>query len=196
MNNKVERNTYRPIFPTPAGLVVSIDAAGKPNIITLGEIFNLSIREPVWVGIAIRESRYSWELIKEQKEFTVNLPPTALLNAVRGIGVYSGRDVDKFAKYKLTALPSKFVKPPIIAECPVNLECKLVEFHHVGDHDLFIGEVLLEHVDADKVKANGERDESKLDPIVWLGRGFYKIGEKIGEYEGAKGISQPQERNP
>ena len=56
MNNKVTRNTYRPIFPTPAGLVVSIDAAGKPNIITLGEIFNLSIREPVWVGIAIRET--------------------------------------------------------------------------------------------------------------------------------------------
>ena len=58
----------------------------------------------------------------------------------------------------------------------------------VGDHDLFIGEVLLEHVDADKVKANGERDESKLDPIVWLGRGFYKLGEKIGEYEGVKGM--------
>ena len=112
MNTKVTRNTYRPIFPTPAGLVVSVDAAGKPNIITLGEIFNLSIREPVWVGIAIRETRYSWKLIKQQKEFTVNLPPTALLNAMRGIGVYSGRDVDKFAKYKLTALPSKFVKPP------------------------------------------------------------------------------------
>ena len=181
MNNKVERAPHRPIYPTPAGLVVSIDAKGKPNIITLGEIFNLSINNPVWVGIAVRESRYSWKLIKEQGEFTVNLPPTALLNAVRGIGVYSGRDVDKFAKYNLTPLPSKHVKPPIIAECPVNLECKVVGFHHVGDHDLFIGEVLLEYIDEDKVNAKGERDESKLDPLIWLGVGFYKLGEKIGE---------------
>jgi flavin reductase (DIM6/NTAB) family NADH-FMN oxidoreductase RutF len=181
MNSKIERNTYRPIFPTPAGLVVSIDSQGKPNIITLGEIFNLSIRNPVWIGIAVRETRYSWELIKKQGEFTINLPPTTLLKAVRGIGVDSGRDVDKFGKYNLTPLHSKFVKPPIIAECPVNLECKVVGFHHVGDHDLFIGEVLLEHVDEDKVNAKGERDESKLDPLIWLGHGFYKVGEKIGE---------------
>ena len=76
MNNKVDRNTYRPIFPTPAGLVVSVDAAGKPNIITLGEIFNLSIGnrsgsvspsvKRVIPGISSRS----------REEFTVNLPPT------------------------------------------------------------------------------------------------------------------------
>ena len=55
MVNKIERIARRPIYPTPAGLVVSIDAQSKPNIISLGEIFNLSIREPVWVGIAIRK---------------------------------------------------------------------------------------------------------------------------------------------
>ena len=181
MHNKVERDTYRPIFPTPAGLVVLVDAVGKPNIITLGEIFNLSINDPVWVGIALRKSRYSYGLIKKQGEFTVNLPTTTMLKAVRGCGVLSGRDTDKFTKFGLTPLPSKFVKPPIIAECPVNLECKVVGFHHVGDHDLFIGEVLLEHVDADKVNAKGERDESKLDPLIWLGVGFYQIGKKVGE---------------
>ncbi|MFZ2037089.1 MAG: flavin reductase family protein [Dehalococcoidales bacterium] len=183
MTNKIKRKPRRPVYPTPAGLVVSIDAAGKPNIITLGEIFNLSIREPVWVGIAIREANYSHRLVKEQGEFTVNLPTAAMLAAVQGCGRCSGRDgVDKFTRFNLTPLPSKYVKPPIIAECPVNPECKVVGFHHVADHDLFIGEVLLEHVDADKVNAAGERDESKLDPLIWLGRGFYRLGEKIGEH--------------
>ena len=65
MTNKVEKEPRRPVYPTPAGLVVSIDAAAKPNIITLGEIFNLSIRNPVWVGIAIAERRYSHDLIKK-----------------------------------------------------------------------------------------------------------------------------------
>jgi len=134
MINKVDREARRPIFPTPAGLVVSIDSNGKPNIISLGEIFNLSIREPVWVGIAVRETRYSWELIKKQGEFTVNLPPASLLKQVKGCGSCSGRDgIDKFARFGLTPQPSRYVKPPIIAECPVNLECKVVGFHHVGD---------------------------------------------------------------
>jgi flavin reductase (DIM6/NTAB) family NADH-FMN oxidoreductase RutF len=183
MTNKVERKPKRSIYPTPAGLVVSIDVKGKPNIITLGEIFNLSIRNPVWVGIAIHRARYSHDFIKEQGEFTVNLPTAAMLAEVSGCGRYSGRDgIDKFARFNLTPQPSKYVKPPIITESPVNLECRVVGFHHVGDHDLFIGEVLLEHVDEDKVNINGEWDESKLDPLIWLGRGFYNIGEKIGEY--------------
>ena len=66
MIKKVERKPRRPIYPTPAGLVVPIDAEGKPNIITLGEIFNLSIRNPVWIGIAVREANYSHGLIKDQ----------------------------------------------------------------------------------------------------------------------------------
>jgi flavin reductase (DIM6/NTAB) family NADH-FMN oxidoreductase RutF len=182
MNCKIERAPLRPIYPTPAGLVVSIDADGKPNIITLGEIFNLSIRNPVWVGIAVRKATYSHDLIKEQEEFTVNMPTAAMFGKVYGCGRSSGHDgIDKFKKFGLTPMPSKYIKPPIIAECPVNLECKVVGFHTVGDHDLFIGEVLLEHVDEDKVDSNCERDESKLDPLIWLGTGFYKLGEKIGE---------------
>ena len=182
MIKKVERIPRRPIYPTPAGLIVSVDARGKPNIITLGEIFNLSIGNPVWVGIAVRKATYSHGLIKERGEFTVNMPTAAMLNEVLGCGMCSGRDgIDKFAKFHLTPLPSKYVKPPIIAECPVNLECKVVGFHPVGDHDLFIGEVLLEHLDEDKVNANGGRDESKLDPLIWLGHGFYKLGGQLGE---------------
>jgi flavin reductase (DIM6/NTAB) family NADH-FMN oxidoreductase RutF len=182
MVKKLERTPIRPIYPTPAGMIVSIDANGKPNIITLGEVFNLSIRNPVWVGIAVRKATYSHGLIKEQGEFTVNLPTSAMFGAAYGCGRCSGRDgVDKFQRFHLTALPSKYVKPPIIAECPVNMECKVLSIQQVGDHDLFIGEVLTEYLDEDKVNAQGERDESKLDPLIWLGHGFYTAGEKIGE---------------
>jgi flavin reductase (DIM6/NTAB) family NADH-FMN oxidoreductase RutF len=139
MISKIERKPSRPNYPIPAGLVVSIDAKGKPNIITLGEIFNLSIRNPVWVGIAVREANYSHGLIKELGEFTVNLPTAGMLNEVQGCGRCSARKgIDKFAKFNLTPFPSRYVKPPIIGECPVNLECKFVGFHHVGDHDLFM----------------------------------------------------------
>ena len=163
-------------------LLDRIDAKGKPNIITLGEIFNLSIRNPVYVGIAVRKATYSHDLIKEQGEFTVNMPTATMLKEVLGCGSCSGRDgIDKFTRFNLTPLPSKYVKPPIIAECPVNLECRVVGFHNVGDHDLFIGDVLLEHVDEDALNSKGERDEDKLNPLIWLGGGFYQLGEKIEE---------------
>ena len=92
MKTKVERIPRRPIYPTPAGLIVSVDARGKPNIITLGEIFNLSIGNPVWVGIAVRKATYSHGLIKGLGEFTVNMPTSAMLNEVLGCGMCSGRD--------------------------------------------------------------------------------------------------------
>ena len=88
---------------------------------------------------------------------------------------------DKFARFNPTPILSKLVKPPVITECPINLECKVGGFHNGGDHDLFIGEVLLEHIDKDKVNWNGESNVDRLDPLIWLGSGFYRLGEKIGE---------------
>ena len=86
MKRKVERKPARPVYPTPAGLVTSVDAEGNANIITLGEIFNLSITDPVWVGIAVREATYSHGLIRRQGEFTVNLPTAVMLREVLGCG--------------------------------------------------------------------------------------------------------------
>ncbi len=73
----------------------------------------------------------------------------------------SGRDgIDKFERSGLTPLPSDHVKPPIIAECPVNLERKVVGFRPVGDYDLFIGEGLLEHIDEDALNPAGHVEGS------------------------------------
>ena len=103
-----------------------------------------------------------------------------MLKKVLGCGSCSGRDgIDKFEKYDLTALPAKHVAPPIIAECPMNLECKVVGFHPVGDHDLFIGEVLVEHIDEDALDAEGQPDNVKLDPLLLLRGGFWRMGTKI-----------------
>ena len=52
---KIRRHPTRPIYPTPVGMITPCDAHGKPNIITLGEVFNLSIRDPVRVGLAAME---------------------------------------------------------------------------------------------------------------------------------------------
>ncbi len=169
----------RPVNPSPAALITSADANGKANIITLGEVFNISIQDPVIVGIAIRPSRYSHALISASREFVVNLPTAAIVQQVVQCGKVSGRELDKFAVFGLTALPAATVGAPLIAECPVNIECKVLSIQTVGDHDLFLGEALAVHVDEDKLDGEDRCVTEKLDPLIYLNRQFWSIGTQL-----------------
>ncbi|MDR3248401.1 MAG: flavin reductase family protein, partial [Treponema sp.] len=179
---------YRPVFPTPAGLIVSVDEQGKPNIMTVGEIFNIGLKNPCIIGIALRKATYSHGLISKTREFTANLPSRALLEQVDGIGTVSGRDGrDKFAEFGLTPLPSQTVKPPIVEECPVNLECKVLSITTVGDHDLFLGEVLCMRVDSDKVGENQRMLIAKMDSLAYAEWEYYGMGEKLANFGTSRG---------
>jgi len=179
---KVQIPSQRPIYPTPAGLVTTVDRDGNPNIITLGEIYNLSIRQPVIVGLGIAPARYSHELLCECREFVVNLPTSALLDKVLACGKVSGRnEPDKFAMAGLTPLAAQRVRPPLIAECPVNLECRLLDDPEpIGDHDLFKGEVLVEHVDAQLIDEKGNLRAERLDMLIFARWTFWTAGKQIG----------------
>jgi flavin reductase (DIM6/NTAB) family NADH-FMN oxidoreductase RutF len=179
---KTEVKAYRPIYPSPAALITSVNAAGKANVLTLGEVFNVSIREPVIVGIAIRPATYSHGLISETGQFVVNLPGAGLADKVDRCGRVSGRDCpDKFAAFGLTPIPSTKVRPPSIEECPVNLECELLKRITVGDHDLFLGTVVAMRVDSDKVGEDGEVVTGSLDPLIYITGEYWGIGERIAE---------------
>lgn len=177
----------RPVYPTPAALITSVDDAGKPNIITLGEVFNVSLRRPPIVGLAIRKATYSHGLISAHREFTVNMPTTDLLWATDYCGSTSGRNIDKFAASGLTPIPAETVAPPLIGECPVNMECRVISIQEVGDHDLFLGEVLATHVDESILDENGHPDPAKLDTFAFMfNHGhegeYWDMGTKIGDH--------------
>jgi len=147
---------------------------------TAGEIFNVGLKNPCIIGIAIREATYTHSLITRNKQFTVNLPTCAILGAVDQIGTISGRDgLDKFAEYGLTAVPSHEVAPPIIAECPVNLECNMLSITRAGDHDLILGEVAAMHVDEDKLDENQKVLIDKVDGFLFAEWGYYRFGDMI-----------------
>lgn len=169
----------RPVYPTPAALITSVDEDGTPNILTLGEVFNISISEPVILGIAIRQSRYSHTLISQTREYVVNLPTTAIADKVWYCGSVSGRDVDKFAESGLTPLPASAVKAPLIAECPINIECKVTDIQVIGDHDLFLGEGVVQHVDEEVLAPGGRIDVGKLDGFAFVGGEFWTFGRRI-----------------
>jgi flavin reductase (DIM6/NTAB) family NADH-FMN oxidoreductase RutF len=173
---------FRPIYPSPAALITSVDPEGRLNIVTLGECFNISIIRPVIVGIAIRTATHSHELIRRTGEFVVNLPTSRLHEAVDGVGTVSGRDVDKFEEFDLTPVPAREVRPPLIDECPVCVECRVIDEREVGDHQLFLGEVLVEHVDENVLNEEGRPDPEKLDMLVYACQTYFSTGKKLGEH--------------
>ncbi len=177
---KISIPPVRPVYPSPAALITSADGEGRPNIITLGEAYNLSIRRPVIVGISMAKSRYSHALISASGEFVLNLPTARILEAVDRCGTTSGRHLDKFAAYGLTPLAATHVRAPLIAECPVNLECRVIGVQEIGDHDMFLGEVLAEHVDEDALDAQGNILVEKLDVVCFLNWEYWSLGHRLG----------------
>jgi flavin reductase (DIM6/NTAB) family NADH-FMN oxidoreductase RutF len=177
--SKVQVKPHRPVYPTPAGLITSVDATGKPNIITLGEVFNISISRPVILGIAIRKATYSHGLISQTREYVVNLPTQAISEQVWACGRVSGRTADKFAKTGLTPLPATRVRPPLIAECPINVECRVIGIQEIGDHDLFLGEALVQHVDKAILDEGGNIRVERLNGFAFVLGEFWTLGHRM-----------------
>jgi len=177
------KNATMKSFPLPVTLVSCIDKRGKPNIITITYITGVN-EEPPMIGIAVRSKKYSNYVIKDTSGFAVNIPTSELLAKIDYCGTYSGRDVDKFEKTGLTPQKSARIKSPIIKECPINLECKLVQTVKLPSHDLFIGEVVALHIDKKLLKKCTGSSEmpnfSKLDFVFTTFLDYRQIGKKIG----------------
>lgn len=143
----------------PGLLLVSLDKRGRPNVMTIGwGSVGIYWGKPIFV-VPVRTSRYSYECLTKLGEFTVNVLPRKLAEAASFCGTVSGRDHDKFTEAKLTAAPSLKVRPPIIEECLLHYECRVVHMNDLAPasmtremlgrsypdrdyHHFFFGEIL------------------------------------------------------
>jgi flavin reductase (DIM6/NTAB) family NADH-FMN oxidoreductase RutF len=169
------------LYPVPVVLVTCVDPAGKPNIITLAWAGTVCSSPPM-VGIGVRPSRYSHDLIRDSGEFVVNLPSTAIAEAVDICGTVSGANVDKFQTTGLTPLLASKVRPPLIAECPVNLECKMTQALSLGAHTLFLGEIVAVQTDESVLNEAGSLDVRLARPIAFANGEYWTLGEMLGTY--------------
>ncbi|MEM3387691.1 MAG: flavin reductase family protein [Nitrososphaerales archaeon] len=163
----------RLMYPRPT-VLVSCALDGKPNIITLAWSTPLSHCPPL-LGISVGLERYSHELIDKSGEFVVNIPTIDLIKQTILCGERSGREVDKFKEANLTPLPSLKVRAPSILECVAHLECKVVQRIHVGDHTLFVGEVLAARVNEGLFKR--VFNPEKIQLIMHLGSRDFTTNE-------------------
>jgi flavin reductase (DIM6/NTAB) family NADH-FMN oxidoreductase RutF len=171
-----------PLIPVPVVLVTCRDAEGRDNIITLAWV-GIVCSTPPMLGISIRPDRHSHPMIVASGEFGVNVPRADQLELVDRCGVVSGRDVDKFQVTGWTKLPGTTIRAPLIAECPINLECAVRQRHHLGTHDLFLGEVLAVRVSESCLSGN-RIDVGKLGPVAFAPEAheYRSVGPLLGRY--------------
>lgn len=171
---KVEGNIekyYHYAFPMQTVLVTCNDSKGKTNIITLAWHTPISSHPPLY-GISIAPKRYSHALIQERKEFVINFIPYSLVEAAQYCGTHTGKTTDKTCNTGLTLTPSKKLSTPLINEGYAHLECTLAETLSLGDHTLFIGEVVAVSTDENAFKDELLRTDL-IHPVYYIGENAY-----------------------
>ncbi|MEW5869830.1 MAG: flavin reductase family protein [Chloroflexota bacterium] len=178
---KIKLGAIPYIYPVPI-ILAGAKVNGKPNFETVGDVGLMGINPPI-VFISSGATHYTNQGILEHGTFSINFPTTTMLALVDYCGQTSGRDVDKGALFEV--FYGELESAPMIAECPVNLECRVLKEFSIQHRQIFVGEVVQAHVNETLVSEQDSRhsiaDLTRLDPILYaLDNRYYRIGSAIG----------------
>lgn len=185
MKEETKHISWKPgtmIYPLPAALISCGSTPEEYNMLTLSWMGTICSNPPMCY-ISVRPERHSYNIIRENMEFVINLTNEEMAYATDWCGVKSGRDFNKFKEMKLTAVPGEKVKAPVIAEAPLCIECKVKEIIPLGSHDMFIADVVNIQADSrfiDPVTDKFDLEKAKL--IAYSHGHYYKLGEEIGKF--------------
>ena len=155
-NTKLVLEPDTTLYPVPV-VLISCGIGQQANVFSLNRIASCNA-EPPMVALSVRPGRASHALIDQAGEFVVNLPGPEMELISDFVGTTSARHTDKWTEAGLTPVPGIHVQAPLIAECPVNLECQVRERLRLPSHTLFVAEVLALHADPAVLNARREVD--------------------------------------
>ena len=149
MNKLPLFRVYRFIEPGPVVLVTTV-GDGRPNIMTMSYHMVVQDGTPPLIGCIIGPWDHSFRALRATGECVIGVPTVDLAMKVVEIGNCSGADLDKFDAFGLTPLPAEVVRPPLIAECLANFECRVKDASLVDPFNLFVLEVVEAWIDPER----------------------------------------------
>jgi flavin reductase (DIM6/NTAB) family NADH-FMN oxidoreductase RutF len=179
------------IYPLPAVMVSCGAVPEEYNIITISWTGTICT-DPAMCYISVRPGRHSYDLIRRNGEYVINLTTRELAFAADWCGVRSGNKYNKFNEMGLTPVPASKVHAPMIEESPVNIECSVKEVIELGSHHMFISEVVA--VNADEQYIDGKTGLFRLNdsvPVCYSHGKYYETGNLIGKF----GFSVEKKKN-
>ena len=168
------------IAPLPP-VMVTCGTEEKPNILTIAWTGILNTIPPK-TYISVRPSRYSYNLIKESKEFVINLTPAELVRACDYCGVKSGDKFNKFEDMKLTTQKASVVSVPLLEQSPVSIECKVTDIVSLGSHDMFIADIVAVNVAEELIDSSGKLHLDKANLVAYSHGEYFELGKKLGTF--------------
>lgn len=169
------------IYPLPA-VMVSVGDEIDSNIITISWTGTVCTNPPM-AYISVRKARHSYKYLMETKEFVINLTTESLVKETDFCGVQSGRDVDKWKAMNLTkGLAKKLKTAPIIMECPVNIECEIVEVKELGSHDMFLAKVVSVQVNEEYMNETGKFMLNSTGLLAYSHGEYLGLGKSLGTF--------------
>ena len=173
---KIKSGPQTLLYPMPA-VLVGANINEMPNFLTAAWC-GIAAQKPPAVSVALRKDRYTLEGVRENETFSVNVPSCDIVKKTDYCGVYSGKKNDKSQIFKVFYGDLKTA--PLIQECPLNLECKVIHYLDVGSHTLVVGEIIETYLSEDCL-TNGEVDPEKIDPLIYAPGTikYHRLGEVI-----------------
>jgi flavin reductase (DIM6/NTAB) family NADH-FMN oxidoreductase RutF len=169
------------LYPLPTVLVGAV-VDGQPTFSTYAWCGIVNSTPPM-LSIAFQHKRYTLRGIKQNGTFSVNIPSVDLVREADYCGVVSGRMTNKVADCKLNIFYGKLTNAPLIDECPINLECRVLHILNLGSHEMVIGQI--EEVYATSTcLTGGEPDVTKIKPFLFVTHPtnqYWTFGEPIAE---------------
>lgn len=161
---KVRLGPQTLIYPMPV-LLVGSNVNDKPNFMAVawGGIAN---GEPPMISVAIRHSRYTYRGIKQNSTFSVNIPSSDMVREADYCGITSGSKVNKVEVCRFKVFYGKLGNAPLIEQCPINLECKVMHILDLGSHALVVGRIEETYV-SESCLTDGKPDVNKIKPFIY-----------------------------
>ena len=165
----------------PAMISCGNERDGSSNIITVAWTGIINTVPPK-TYISVRPSRHSYKLIKENKEFAINLTTAALVKSADYCGIYTGAKVNKFEKCNLHKEEASEVSCPLIAESPISLECRVTDVIELGSHHMFLSDIVAVDVDDSLLNSDGKLCLERAKLAAFSHGEYFSLGEKIGYF--------------
>ena len=164
------------LYPMPTTLIGAL-VGGKPNYITIAHV---GIMDPGTVSLGMNKTHHTNAGITQNGTFSVNIPDEKMVEKTDYCGLVSGKKTDKSALFK--TFYGKLKTAPMIEECPVTMECRLVKTVDFPSHDIFMGEVVSAYCD-ESVLTDGVLDFDKMRPLLFTmgDRGYWSMGKRVAD---------------
>lgn len=170
------------LYPLPAVMVSTADRSGNDNIITIAWTGTVCTNPPM-TYISVRPERYSYHIIEDGKEFVINLTTEQLMRSADFCGVRSGRDTDKWERCGLTrGAASSLQYAPVIAESPVNIECRVERIEKLGSHHMFLARVTAVQTDEAYMDEKGKFELNRSGLIAYSHGEYLALGKRMGTF--------------